>query len=96
MDEKYRWERLTASRLVSPNPVTIGTVIVMAHDSKHGKITLYDGESTNDPQIIEIKTASGESKVINFQPYLRTNRGLYVDFTQDTDEVLIVYDWGKE
>ena len=96
MEKSYTWVRLTASGKVSPNPVKLASVVVMAHDSKHGKVTLYDGESSSDPQIIQIKTASGESKSINFIPPLQTDRGLYVYFTQDADEVLVCYALDEE
>jgi len=91
MDNNYTWQRLTSDNKVSNTPCLIATIVVMPHDGKQAKAVLYDGESTSDSQIIEIKTASGQSKAINFNPSLRTQRGLYVDFTFDCDEVLIHY-----
>jgi len=96
MEKTYTWVRLTVDGLVSPNPVKLAGVVVMPHDGKQAKAVLHDGESSADPQIIEIKTASGESKAINFNPPLQTQRGLYVDFTSDCDEVLVHYAWEKE
>jgi len=96
MENNYTWQRLTSDNKVSNTPALIATVIVMPHDGKQAKVVLYDGESTSDPKIIEIKTASGQSKAINFNPPLRTQRGLYVDFTSDCDEVLIHYATEKE
>ncbi len=61
MDKKYIWERLTASREVSPNPVNLACIIVVAHKSKQAEATLYDGESTNDPVKLHIHTLSGVS-----------------------------------
>ena len=96
MEGTYTWVRLTDDQLVSPNPVKLAGVIVMAHDGKQAKAVLYDGESSGDPQIIEIKTGSGQSKSINFIPPLQTQRGLFVDFTSDCDEVFVHYSWDRE
>ena len=95
MDKKYRWERLTASGKVSPDPVNVSTIIVTAKATKQAEATLYDGESASDPELLHIHTLSGDSKVINFEPPLATLRGLYVDFTGDVDEVMLCWDSGK-
>ena len=95
MEKYYRWERLTGSGKVSPNPVNIGTIIVTATPATQGQLTLYDGESSGDPELLHIHTLSGDSKVINFEPPLHTLRGLYVDFTSGVDEVLVCYGSGK-
>jgi len=91
MKDIYTWQRLTGDNKVSNSPCLIATVIVMPHDNKKAKAVLYDGESSSDPQIIEIKTANGESKSINFNPALQTIRGLFVDFVLDADEILVHY-----
>jgi len=96
MTNKPKWERLTGSRKVSSNPVNIYSIIVTAHSGKQAKCTLYDGESTGDPQMTTLQTLSGEAKVINFNPPVTTLRGLYIDFTGDVDEVMIHYDLEKE
>ncbi len=96
MVKKYRWERLTASRVVSPSPVNVATIIVTADDSAQGKATFYDGESASDPQIILIKTGSGQSTAVNFPFLLSTLRGLYVSFTASVTEVLVCYEVEKE
>ena len=96
MKDIYTWQRLTSDNKVSNTPCLIATVVVMPHDSKQAKAVLYDGESSSDPQIIEIKTATGVSKSINFNPPLQTSRGLFVDFTSDADEVLVHYASEKE
>jgi len=96
MEKNYRWERLTASGKVSPNPVDIGTIILTAKTSVQGQATFYDGESLDDPVIMSINTGTGESYAITFTPVLHTHRGLYVDFSANLQEVVILYDWGKE
>jgi len=96
MDIKYTWVRCTGDIKLSTAPSFIATVVVMPHDGKQAKVVLYDGESSSDPQIMEIKTGSGQSKVINFIPPLYTQKGLYVDFTSDCDELLVHFGWGKE
>jgi len=96
MENDYTWQRLTGDNRVSNVPALVATVVVMPHDGKQAKAVLYDGESSSDPQIIEIKTGSGQSKSIKFNPPLQTRRGLYVDFTSDCDEVVIIYSCLKE
>jgi hypothetical protein len=96
MSKYYRWERLTGSGKVSPDPVTIGTIIVTATTGSQGEAKFYDGESAGDPELLHVHTLSGDSKVINFEPGLHTLRGLYIDLTSGVDEVMICYDLGEE
>lgn len=96
MENDYTWQRLTGDNRVSNSPCLIATVVVMPHDSKKAKAVLYDGESASDPQIIEIKTDSQVSKQISFNPPLKTQRGLFIDFTSDCDEVFVQYTRIKE
>ncbi len=87
---KFTWVRITVSQVVSPTPVKIGSVIVSPdRDSKKTFATLHDGESTKDPTIITIRTGTGLSESVNFQPYLETQRGLYVVAGGDLGEVLV-------
>ena len=94
---KFTWERITVSQVVSPNPTMIGSVIVTPNsDSKKTFVTLYDGESTSDPEIVTIRTSSGVSERVTFQPYLKTKRGLYVTAGGDLGEALIQLLWEAE
>lgn len=94
---RFTWERITFSRVISPNPAKVGSVIVTPrNDSKKTFITLHDGESTGDPEIITIRTASGVSNSVNFSPYLETQRGLYLTAGGDLGEVLVQLMWDKE
>ncbi len=94
---KFTWERITVSQVVSPNPTMIGSVIVSPNsDSKKTFISMYDGESISDPEIVTIRTSSGVSEKVNFQPYLETKRGLYVTAGGDLGEALIQLLWKEE
>ena len=94
---KFHWYRIVADQVVSPNPAMVGSVILTpVNDSKKGDITLYDGESTSDPKILTIRTATGVTKTVNFQPYLQTQRGLFCDVGGDVGEVLIQLRWEPE
>lgn len=77
-------------------PVVIACVILTPRDTKKGDITLYDGESTSDPKIIQLRSATGESLVVRFAPGLLTKRGLYLDVGGDVTDVLIQFSWGAE
>lgn len=94
---KFTWERITFNRVISPNPSKVGSVVITpVNDSKKTYVTLYDGESTSDPPIVTIRTLSGATKAVNFQPYLETQRGLYAVCGGDLGEVLIQLCWEPE
>lgn len=93
----YTWVRATNDQVICTAPGYIGCVIITPSSaSKRGDCTLHDGESTSDPEIITIMTLTGDTKVVRFQPPLKTQRGLYLDFGGDTQEVLIQHSWGPE
>lgn len=82
---------------MSPNPAKVGSIIVTPDsDTSKADITLHDGESTQDPQIITIRTGSGITKSISFTPYLETQRGLYIDIGTNVEEVLVQLCWEPE
>lgn len=92
----YNWDRFTGDNKVSLAPCAVGCVILTADGQGTADITLYDGESTSDPEIIKILTGATNTKVIRFQPPLITNRGLYLDVGAGVDSVLIQYERHKE
>lgn len=93
----YDWARVTFDQKICTAPGWIGAIIVVpASQTKKGAATIYDGESTSDPEILSVMTLAGETKEIIFNPPLKTKRGLYVDVGGDTEEVLIQHSWGKE
>jgi len=93
----YTWIRCTYDQVISKTPGCIVAIIITPSSaSKRADVTLYDGESTSDPQIIHVMGGTGENKVINFSPPLKTQRGLYLDVGGDCQEVLIQHSWGPE
>lgn len=96
MKKTYRWERLDHSQVVSPTPVFIGCVILTPDNQAQGSITLYDGESDTDPELVTIKSGSGITKVVRFQPCLETQRGLYYKNIVSAEETLIQYQHESE
>jgi len=93
----YTWVHATFDQVVCTAPGWIGSIIVVpSGQDKKGEATIYDGESTSDPQIVSVKTLTGETKQIIFSPPMKTQRGLYVDVGGDTEEVLIQHLWGPE
>ncbi len=94
---RFTWVRITNDQVVSPNPAKVGTIILTPDsDSNKADITLHDGESTDDPQIITLRGAGGVTSTFNFQPYLETQRGLYCDIGSNVEEALIQLLWEKE
>ncbi len=93
----FSWQRITLDGVISLTPAKVGSVIITpSNDSKKTYVTLYDGESTSDPPLLTIRCLTGETKVVNFQPYLQTQRGLYADVGGDLGEVLIQIQREKE
>jgi len=93
----YTWVRATVDQVISLSPGFVGCVIVTPDsDDDTAYISLYDGESTTDPKILRIRCSAGVTKVVRFQPPLKTQRGLYVDFEDHAEEVLIQHSWGAE
>lgn len=93
----YDWIRATVDRVICTAPTWISTIIITPSSaSKKADITLYDGESTSDPQILKVMGGAGENKVIRFDPPLKTKRGLYLDVGGDCQEVVIQFYWEYE
>jgi len=88
----FRWIRTTVDGCLSNSKTLVAAVIITPHATKYGSVTLYNGESANDPQVILLQSGTTESKVINFDPPLYLDRGLYVDVGGDVDDVLVQYD----
>ena len=96
MNDSYKWVRASVDQVLSPTPVYLATVIITPHKEKVGQVTMYNGETTNDPQVLFMQTESSGSLVINFNPPLFLNKGLYVDIIQDVDDVLFHFSSEKE
>lgn len=85
----HSWITLTRSGIVSKTPAVCGSVLLTANGLGNGVINLYDGESTNDPLIVTIRSWPNASQQTIFQPFLVTKRGLYIDFTAYVENVLV-------
>ena len=93
----YTWKRATNDEVISTKPGWIGAVIVTPDsDNDTAYVSLHDGESEADPKILRVRCRAGETKVVRFQPPLKTHRGLFVDFEDHAEEVLVQHAWGDE
>jgi len=92
----FTWRRITTSGLISSSHVCVGELILTDDGVGNADITLYDGENTNEPEIITVRAMQYHTKDIVFQPYLVTERGLYIDLGSNVNEVLILYSEGTE
>lgn len=91
------YTRVTFDKVVSKRPVKLYSVILTPSSaSKRGDMTLYDGESTGDDQIVKLLGASGTTTQFNFNPPLQTQRGLFVDKGGDVGDIMIQYTSEKE
>jgi len=93
--EGSRFDRFTTDRCLSKTQTLLEAVIVTPHDGKYGTVTLYNGESTSDPQVLLLQSGTTESKVIKFDPPLFLDKGLFIDVGGDVDDVLVQYHIGK-
>ena len=85
------WRRLTTSEKLSTTPTFVSNLICTSDGVGAADITLYDGESVNDPQLITIKVWLGMTRQIVFNPPLKTNRGLFYSQGSNVEETLIAY-----
>jgi len=93
----YNWIRVTRDTPLSNSPGYLAAVIVTPDgDSDKTKITLYDGESTDDPEILTIRSGTGITKNIVFNRPLKFHRGLYAEVGGHFEEALIQLTWEKE
>jgi len=92
----YNWDRFTSSNKVSLSPCFVGTILVTSDGQGVTDITLYDGESANDPVLCKVKGTTNVTKRLYFMPPIKTNRGLYLKFGSNVEEVLIEYEKLKE
>lgn len=92
----YDWVRVTNDQVVCTAPGYIGCIIIVSNGSGVADATVYDGESTGDPQILKVLAADDSLQVVRFQPPLKTLRGIYIDIGSNVNEVLIQHSWGPE
>ena len=89
-----KWVNTSIDILLSKREAFIKSVILTPSSAnKRGDCTFYDGESTSDPKLIKILGESGQSTQFNFDPPLKTNRGLYLDVGGDVGEILVQFGW---
>lgn len=88
----FRWTRTTVDECLSNSKTHVAAVIITPTSQASGTVTLYNGKSTSDPQVIVLQTGTTESKTVNFNPPLYLDRGLYVDVGDNVDDLLIQFD----
>jgi hypothetical protein len=96
MAEKYTWVRAVTSQVLSRTPCLFGCVILTPDAQAQADVTFYDGESDQDPELVTVRSGSGVTKVVRFQPCLQSQRGLYVKKGDNVEEVLIQFEVQKE
>jgi len=90
MDENVVWTCVETSQVVSTSPVKVRALIV-TDSGGNADITMYDGESSDDPLLTKVRTLQNLSTVFNLDPPLETRRGLYVAVGSNVNNVLIHY-----
>jgi len=87
--------RTTVDRCLSKTQTLVAAVIITPHNGKYGTVTLYNGESAADQQVIMLQSGTTESKFINFNPPLYLDKGLFLDVGGDVDDVMVQFAIGK-
>jgi hypothetical protein len=87
--DTYTSVRLTCSGVVSNTPCVIGGIHFNGDGTHASDLTIYDGTSTLDPQIFKFYGDKDNSKHVLFQPFLKTERGLYITFGTYVSEVIV-------
>jgi len=88
----YNWVRLTGSNKVSLSPCFLGCVLITGDVQGVTDITIYDGESANDPILLTVRGNQNATKMLHFEPPIKTERGLYIAFGTNVQEVLVKYE----
>jgi len=86
-----QWIYLTASGIVSKAPCLIYSITGNNNGTSGGYIMIYDGENTSEPVITKLGHVKFDSRQLRFEPPLKTKRGLYIDFTSQTESVLVCF-----
>lgn len=71
------WEWITAARVITHKPCRLLGLVVTG-SAGDGEVTVYDGENTTAPTILNIFLATRNSRSFNFPGGIQTDRGLYI------------------
>jgi len=94
--EGFTWLRITESQKLSSSHVCVGELVLTDDGNGDADVTFYDGVSDDDPVIFTFKTAKLATNSVIFQPYLVTERGLYIKVGSNVNELLILFSVGTE
>jgi len=89
------YDRSAVDRCFSKTETLLDCIVVTPHDGKYGTVTIYDGESAQDKQVLLVQSGTTETKVVKFDPPLFLARGLFIDIGEDVDDCLVQYHIGK-
>ena len=87
------WTRVTASQVISKVKSLLRAVILTSNgESNNAAVTLYNGESTVDPQITVIRSGTGRTEEVTFDTPFICDRGIYVVLGSHADECLVLWE----
>lgn len=90
------WERVTNSRVISPTPLWVFSLTLVSNGSGAADVTLYNGESADEGQVIKLLAADGELTHLTFPEPLYLDRGLQVTVGSNVNELLVHYTTERE
>jgi hypothetical protein len=90
MDHKYAYEYLTRSSVVHRTKCRVKLIIVTPDGTNASYADIYNGESTNDPQVARLRVPTTQSIPFDFGDDFILERGLYVDFGTNLSRVTVV------
>lgn len=85
-----RLEYLTASRVIHRGPLLLLSATI-ATDGAAGDAQLYNGLSTNEPQIAHVEASSGNTSTIYYGRGVLLERGLYAVINASTTKLQLTY-----
>jgi hypothetical protein len=90
---KATWTRVSLTQVVSKVPCKLGAVVIAPSAAdKAGYVTLYDGESTNDPALVTIRSGTGTTRSVVFPEPVYCKRGLYAVIGTDSEVAFIMHE----
>lgn len=86
------YTRLTNDGIVSTRPCRLYSVLVCTDGGGPGKVELYDGrEAFSEQKVVTLLTPGNDAKQFHWRG-LEMQQGLYVDFVEKADHVLVEWE----
>jgi hypothetical protein len=87
------WQRILTDGVISKVPTLLGSVVITPTSATvNADVTLYDGESDDDPIILQLFSGAGVSRQFIFSPPVICRRGLYFEGGTNFSQALVQWE----